>query len=228
VLGKVNKVAACVNTAAYCPLGEVLATARDENNKVKVVDGLPTLKNPKTDMVCLPPEKSKLRNIAGSSTMFLIECPEGQYSGPVVNSGRNDHIFCNACPEGKTSLKGSIAEADCYKVCDAGTVVNPENGNECVACDANSTYNGSKKICECNVGYYGDGTPGTCMECPVGSYCKGGRTIEACDPDLKEYQNQAGQSSCNRCPAYSMGLNGSTCSCIKQGKTFDAATNECV
>ncbi|MDR1476856.1 MAG: hypothetical protein LBI17_01870 [Rickettsiales bacterium] len=228
VLGKANKVAACINAAVYCPLGEVLATARDESNKVKVVDGLPTLKNPKTDMVCLPPEKSKLRNIAGSSTMFLIECPEGQYSGSVANSGRGDHITCNACPEGKTSLKGSIVMDDCYKICDAGTMVDPANGNECLTCDANSTYSASKKICECNAGYYGTGTPGTCLPCPVGSYCKGGRMIEACDPSLMEYQNKESQASCTRCPAYSIGLNGTTCSCLKQGKRFDNATNECV
>ncbi|MDR2098399.1 MAG: hypothetical protein LBO78_00025 [Rickettsiales bacterium] len=228
ILGKINKSPLCINSKIYCPIGEVLASARDENNKVKLVDGLPTLRNPKTDMVCLAPEKAKLRNIAGSSTSFLLECPEGQYSSVDQNSGRSDHITCVACPEGRTSLKGSNSSSDCSKVCGVGEMINPDNNNECIPCDVNSDYDASKKVCVCKPGFSGVGIASNpCVACPAGNYCPGGNIKEACDAELGQFQSATGRSECKVCPSDAVASDGITCSCRRPGKRFDEGSNAC-
>jgi hypothetical protein len=255
VQGKVSGEVACINTFTFCPIGEVLARTKAEKKaeatatrtrgaaEPAAAEAVPAtrtrgatpveekkaetvLKNPKTDAICVMPPLTKLRNVAGSSVAVMLDCPAGSYSDVIPNAGE-EHLKCTSCPDGKTSLKGSFALTDCYKVCEAGQTIDPNNADACVACSENSTYDEGSKSCICNKGYSGTGSgAGTCQACPPGKYCPGGRAIESCDGEQNQYSDTAAAGECKVCP-WNAASDGTTCYCAATGKTFDAATNTC-
>jgi hypothetical protein len=157
----------------------------------------------------------------------MLDCPANTYSDVVPNAGET-HLKCQACPDGKVSVKGSFSLADCYRVCDAGSTVNPNNPDECLPCSENSTYNETTKLCVCNPGFTGIGAgAGACAPCPVGSYCPGGRAVEQCSADIGQYSDAEGAAECKYCPPASVSSNGETCTCVRLGRKFNNAENKC-
>jgi hypothetical protein len=255
--GKDKKVDACINTADFCPLNVVLARAKssgDATQEEKVVplvvrggrrglgaalvseapkieskDGQPTLKNPRTDMICMAPANAKLRGIASSPTAVVLECPAGQYSDVIAVSSRPDHLECKRCPDGKTSLKGSFNIADCHKSCDDGLMVDPANGDNCIPCSENAGFNGDSRQCVCNPGFVGVGYgEAGCEPCPIGSYCPGGRVAESCDFTQNMYSSEPGLTECKFCPPDASATDGTDCACVRAGFSFDQQLGSCV
>jgi hypothetical protein len=235
---KQDKVDVCVNTQLFCPIGEVLARVivakKTEEEEAKAEEGTekkkaaaPTLKNTRTDTICVMPALAILRPIPSEATAVTLDCPVNTYSDVIPNAG-TAHLRCVACPEGKVSLKGSFALSDCYKACDSGSVVNPDNPEQCLPCSENSTYDEATKACVCNSGYSGTGIgPGTCKPCEIGSYCPGGPASEKCNPDIDQYSDKEGAGECKYCPPASKSVEGKDCSCIRNGRKFNASKNEC-
>ena len=186
-----------------------------------------TLKNPRTDMICIMPKQTALRPIAGTSVASMIGCPANTYSAPIPGAG-GFHLQCVSCPRGKVSLRDSFSPEDCYTLCPENQTNNPVNPDMCVQCSDNSKYDGTTRFCVCDVGYYGDGAgPGACRPCEVGSFCPGGGEILECDYTAGEYTAAKGAKECRLCPPNSVSEGGKTCSCVQFGKKFNSETGKC-
>ena len=254
VAGKQDGVDVCLNATTYCPIGEVLAKAdavsstevstaaatvgrRGRGPAPRPVVATPAkaasavIKDTKLDMICVQPAQTSVVPIAMSSVAITLNCAAGYYSAPIEAAGEA-HRQCLKCPEGKTSLRGSYSANDCHIVCEEGSVVNPNNKNECVACAEGADYDAASKSCVCKAGTSGNGIgAGGCSPCPVGSYCPGGRFIEACDPNAGMYANAAGATECKYCPPNAVANiqdgAGTGCTCRQGSKAFDYATGSC-
>jgi hypothetical protein len=161
-----------------------------------------------------------------SPQAVTLECPANFYSDVIEGAG-SSHIRCAKCPDGKISVKGSFAPSDCYVLCEEGLMNNPANMDECLPCSENSQYNPELKTCMCDPGFYGTGGGlDACKPCPDGSYCPGGRAVEVCDAAERQY-SAPGSTGCKTCPPDAVSSEGKTCSCLRQGKNFNAETNLC-
>jgi hypothetical protein len=244
VPGKQDGLDVCINAAGYCPIDEVLmkatstaatavsaAAAGAASKTATAANSAAVLKDTKTDMICIKPANTSMVLVAMSSTSVMLNCAAGYYSAPIQLAGEA-HRQCVKCPDGKTSLKGSVSPDDCRAPCTDGNVANPDNKSECVPCNGNSTYNQTMKACVCNPGYYGHGAGANgCSSCPIGSYCTGGRFVEKCDPASGLYSDGAMATECKFCPPNSTPdiEDGAGISCTCQGnvREFDAASGLC-
>jgi hypothetical protein len=242
VAGRQDGIDVCINAATYCPIDEVImkatttsasavAAAAAGRTQTSGAAASATLKDAKTDMICMKPANTAVVPVSMSSVAVMLNCSAGYYSAP-INLAGEAHRQCVKCPDGKTSLKGSSSENDCRAPCADGTVANPNN-NECAPCNPNAAYNQTTKICICKAGYYGNGAGANgCSACPKGSYCTGGRFIEKCDPMNGMYSNGETATACKFCPVNSAAViengGGVGCTCRGNVREFDVESGNCV
>ena len=101
---------------------------------------------------------------------------------------------------------------------------------KCIACPANSNWNGSEEVCKCSANYYMQGDNANCQSCPANSTSGVGSTaFSDCICNRGYYHDN---NSCTACPPGATTMNpGSTsisdCVC-GIGYVADSGTNSCI
>lgn len=158
-----------------CPSGMFKADAGEYSCTACEED---TYSGPAPSTACQPCPSNSDTN--GLDTQFRCFCEEGYEPGAVL--GENDVLLsCTACDVGSFKSTG---------------------GNEvCVSCgNGSTTPSTASTVCECDVGFEGNASLGTCTFCPAGT-SKGAIADGQCVPcEPGTFAELAGQPDCAICP----------------------------
>ena len=152
--------------------------------------------------------------------------PCGDYGVTDPSSFPNIDVEACVCPAGQTFDEGQSACVDCT----AGKFKSELGDTACPDCATGySTDTGGQTSCVCDRGYGSDiPDPLDCVICQAGKVSDEISTAACSDCPRNEYQLQAGQESCDPCPADSStdGATGqSVCTCNVGYQIGDGSTH---
>lgn len=160
-------------------------------------------------------------------------CPSGNW----CPGGNTNNV--TSCPTNSTSQQSSSSLSQCQ--CKPG--YQGPNGTACSLCPPNTicasgtlslcgnnsqSAAGTSSICTCVPGYYSLISGGTCIQCPVGSYCAGDTSQIACTANATTSLGAWSSLACT-CIAGFFGVNNTACQTCQANSycTGDGGTVGC-